>query len=172
VLGPLALTQDVTDFEADVILQVYSGVSKVPELIQRLDTRYNTLMRTVNKLAERELVETSTYQEGLFGEYERVQLTPEGRRIAKSLSRAREPETTRRQSVAQTETSRTGQTEPQPESGGVKQQITVTQQGSDGWKVCGYLCLFSVIVFIVLFIIFPIWLGVSLIGWIMHLLGL
>lgn len=138
------MTQDVSDFEAEVLAQVYEGTSKVPELVEKLDVRYNILMRAVNRLVEKELLEISTYQEGLFGEYERVHLTGEGRQVAKRLRKEHEPISDEKRSSSDRRDVQ--REEKEPETPRVQQQVKV----SSGLQVCGYVCLLMFVIFIIL----------------------
>jgi DNA-binding MarR family transcriptional regulator len=136
-----------SDFEEDLIYQVYLGVAKVPDLVTRLGIRYDTLMRTVNSLVERGLLETSTYREGLFGEYVRLHLTPNGYNLGTRLARQRQPAPAPAVSVRQQPTAQVSQ----PASGppGVQQQVTVRS----GWEVCGYACILLIVVLVILLVV-------------------
>jgi hypothetical protein len=123
---------------------VYTGTSKIPDLVARLRIRHDTLMRSVNRLVDDGLVETSTYREGLFGEYLNLHLTPEGYNIATRMAKQKTPAEPPQTKAAEPVT--TPPAHVQHGTSGVQQQVTVRS----GWEVCGYACILLIIVFVVL----------------------
>lgn len=150
---PPAITRELSDFEIELIWQVYLGSSKVPDLVPRLRVRYDTLIRSVNELVDKELVETSTYREGLFGEYVSLHLTPKGYNIAASLAKVRQPVIPQPLVVSAPPQQPPPAPPPTVQAGaggpGVQQQVTVRS----GWEVCGYACILLIIVLVVLLIV-------------------
>lgn len=153
-------SSSLTDFDDDILTSIYQGVTWVPSLSGQLKTTKRRLFSRVEELEAGGFLETTKsfpYREGNVN----LHLTPEGYNRVKQLLRQRQPENL-------------GRTEPPAATTPVtqgSQQVTITQKGSDGWKVCGYLCLFLVIVFIVVVVVLA-YVGINAFSWIMHLLGL
>ena len=155
----------LNDFEAEVIWAVYCGTSRVQDIAGKLHISYRTLINNIDALENEGLLEKEDRFPHTKGS-NYVHLTPDGYNQAAHLAKQRKEEY---RPVPRTEPSPTPQPGPQPSG----QQVTVTtgDRGSDGWKVCGYVCLILVIFLIILFVVFA-YLGVNLFNWIMHLLGL
>jgi len=146
----------LSDFEKDLIWQIYRYSSKIQDLVNLFQVDYNSLIDVANDLIQKGLVYHSTRKEGLFGLTTYLYLTPKGYNVADKIVREREPPKKPEISLppqpqppeAEAPSQPPSPPSPREQYPPSTQQVTV--KTTSGFEVCGYACLLLVIFFIVL----------------------
>jgi predicted amidophosphoribosyltransferase len=137
----------LSNFESELIWLVYSGVSEVQQLAQRMRVRHDTMIQSVDDLCVKGLLEKASHFPYTPASL-RVHLTPEGYNQAALIARQRPQVAAPAQAVY---------AQPPQQSAppsGVQQQVTVRS----GWEVCGYACILIIVIFVILLLVARSWL--------------